>query len=308
MPVNLIGNQYGGMDEFAKAIPAAIDGYYASQDRKTRQMELAAKLAADSERKEREFAEYSLSAQGKGYKSPTSYTSPLERDEGFGLITDPSQRGQFEAKVAELPITDDAKKGLLQKYLYGNGLVRDRGIMPLEKTPAQRQIEDADLRKKLADARKAEREAYSPTKEMDLDEKTTVSTLATKNANKIAIKNQIDAVMGNWDDLTDDQKLAMGRQLLKTLNSPEGADAIGSEEANRLGSKLEFALGNFSNSNPTQIGRDLKGFKEQALNTSKSLGNAINLNKKTIDSSLGRTPKEGATTNDSGSKKPWENY
>lgn len=88
--------------------------------------------------------------------------------------------------------------------------------------------------------------------------------------------------------MPEDQKIAAGRQLLKTLNSTEGADAIGAEEANRLGSKLEYALGNFTNSNPTQWGRDLEGFKTQAMNTSKSIGDAIEANKGHIDSAYGR--------------------
>lgn len=123
---------------------------------------------------------------------------------------------------------------------------------------------------------------------LPVEKKKFVETLGTKNANKVAIKNQIDAVTGNWDSLPDDQKLSAGRQLLKTLNSPEGADAIGVEEANRLGSRLEYALGNFTNSNPTQFGRDLKGFKEQAQNTSKSLDTAIRSNEGEIDKAYGR--------------------
>lgn len=123
---------------------------------------------------------------------------------------------------------------------------------------------------------------------LPIDSKKVIETLATKNASKISIKNQIDAVMSNWDNLQEDQKIAAGRQLLKTLNSTEGADAIGAEEANRLGSKLEYALGNFTNSNPTQFGRDLEGFKQQALNTSKGIGDAIEANKRQIDSAYGR--------------------
>lgn len=110
-----------------------------------------------------------------------------------------------------------------------------------------------------------------------------VKDLARKNASKLGIANQIDAVMSNWDSLTEDQQVAQGRQLLKVLNSTEGADAIGSEEANRLGSKVEFAMGNIFNSNPVQFGRDLPGFKEQATGTSKAIRGAISSNNQTID-------------------------
>jgi hypothetical protein len=123
---------------------------------------------------------------------------------------------------------------------------------------------------------------------LPIDSKKIVNDLAAKNAGKLSIKNQIDSVVSGWDNLSESQQLAMGSQLLKTLNSPEGADAIGSEEANRLGAKLQYAMGNFTNSNPTQFGRDLKGFKEQAKNTAKFIGDAISKNQQIIDEKMGR--------------------
>lgn len=130
---------------------------------------------------------------------------------------------------------------------------------------------------------------------LPIDKKDFVKTLATKNANKVAIKNQIDSVMGKWDSLDDDQKVAVGRALLKTLNSAEGADAIGVEEAKRLGGKLEFAMGNFTNSNTTQFGRDLDGFKDQANNISQGIDGAVQSNQSQIDQIMGRAPQEQAS-------------
>lgn len=149
----------------------------------------------------------------------------------------------------------------------------------------------AEIAKTKAETAKLYRDGKKPIEtgeNLPIDSKKMVETFATKNANKTGIKNQIDAVMENWDGLSEDQQLAAGRQLLKTLNSPEGADAIGAEEANRLGSKLEFAIGNFSNSNPTQFGRDLKGFKEQAMNTAKNLSDAVAKNQSEVDRLMGR--------------------
>lgn len=152
--------------------------------------------------------------------------------------------------------------------------------------------------KLLADKAKAGRSGEN----LPLDQKKMVEGLSTKNSGKIAIKNQIDAVMGGWDKLNDDQKVAAGRQLLKVLNSTEGADAIGAEEAKRLGSKLEFAMGNFTNSNPTQFGRDLEGFKTQAMNTSRFIGDSVNANQREIDRMMGRpTSVAGGASGDWGS-------
>jgi hypothetical protein len=128
---------------------------------------------------------------------------------------------------------------------------------------------------------------------LPIDAKHEVNALATKNAGKVAIKNQIDAVMGNWDNLTDEQKITTGRSLLKTLNSTEGADAIGAEEAKRLGGFLEFRLGNFTEPGAF-VGRDLKGFKEQATNASTAIGSAVKANQAVIDQRMGRSPKQTA--------------
>lgn len=134
--------------------------------------------------------------------------------------------------------------------------------------------------------------------QLPIDTKHFVDKLSTKNADKVAIKNQIDSVLSTWDKLSDDQKVTAGRQLIKTLNSTEGSDAVGAEESRRLGGKLEFALGNLTNSNPMQFGRDLSGFKEQALNVSKSIAGAVDSNRAEIDKAMGRKPSGGQFTPD----------
>lgn len=127
---------------------------------------------------------------------------------------------------------------------------------------------------------------------MSPDDRTFVTTLSTKNANKESIANSIDAVLSNWDNLSEDEQLTQGRQLIKVLNSSEGQDAVGAEEAKRLGSKLQFAVGNFLNDNPIQWGRDLPGFKADAQNTVKALRSGAAANQKLINQRKGIIPKD----------------
>lgn len=157
----------------------------------------------------------------------------------------------------------------------------------------QRRKADADrsLQNELIKMKQSHLYDMESGKNMPTEDRAVVSTLATKNANKLAIANQIDSVMDGWDKMKGNQKVAAGRQLLKVLNSTEGADAIGKEEAERLGSKIEFAMGNMTNTNPMQFGRDLPGFKEQALNTSKAIRGAIQQNAATIEKITGRKSK-----------------
>jgi hypothetical protein len=163
----------------------------------------------------------------------------------------------------------------------------------------EKDAKDYGLKQQDIELKKKEVAGQDPFKRLPEDQKNVITDLSKKNAGKIAIANQIDAVMSGWDKLPDDQKVAQGRTLLKTLNSSEGADAIGSEEAKRLGSKLEFALGNLApwNSNPIQFGRDLEGFKEQANLNSKGLKDAIAANQKIINNAYGDPNRQTAMGN-----------
>jgi hypothetical protein len=120
-----------------------------------------------------------------------------------------------------------------------------------------------------------------------------VSTLSQKTANKISVANQIEAAFKDWERLNDSEKLSRGRSMLKVINSSEGADAIGAEEAKRLGGKLEFALGNLFNSNPVQFGRDLEGFKKDSLGYGEAIRASIDENNKIVQKLTGRAPKMG---------------
>lgn len=116
-----------------------------------------------------------------------------------------------------------------------------------------------------------------------------VKELAKKAATKTSIKNQIDAALVSLNDPTIayDQKIKTGQTLLKVLNSSEGQDAVGAEESKRLGSFIEFKLGNITQPG-SFLGRDLDKFVEQVGITSNNLGDAITRNKGDIDQLYGR--------------------
>lgn len=116
----------------------------------------------------------------------------------------------------------------------------------------------------------------------EIEKEATVKTLATSTANMTPIKNELDTFLANAPSYNKDQLLTQGKLLVKTLNSTQGKDAVGAEEANRLASKLDFALGNLTNSNPTQFGRDLPGFVQQVKDTSDKLGGTIIRNRQEL--------------------------
>jgi hypothetical protein len=140
------------------------------------------------------------------------------------------------------------------------------------------------------------------------DSKITIKALSANNANKEAISGQIEAVFSRWDTLSDSEKLQQGKQLIKTLNSTQGADAVGAEEAKRLAGKLEFALGNFFNSEPTQFGRDIEGFKKDAETTVAGIRDAMKSNQAVIDKAYGRSNSQAQQPQQGGASGNWRDY
>jgi hypothetical protein len=191
-----------------------------------------------------------------------------------------TEAAKYGIPVEGMPMTYDPKQ---IEFMAGQALtMKDRISNQFQQQAAERD------ERRVSIAERESRNKSASGEKLPIDKKKFVEALSSKNASKASIKSQIDAVMSNWDNLSEDQKVSQGGQLLKTLNSAEGADAIGVEEAKRLGSKLEFAYGNFRNSNPTQFGRDLDGFKEQARLTSEAIGKSVQTNQAQVDEAMGR--------------------
>jgi hypothetical protein len=135
-------------------------------------------------------------------------------------------------------------------------------------------------------------------KSLPVEKQKEIEKLADSNTNKKSIKNQIQAAIGNWDSLPDDQKYYIGQSLIKTMNSTQGQDAVGVDEREKLAGFLEFAKGNFTNQNPVQWGRNYPEFKKQMENIVSNLDKGIELNGEDIERAYGRMPAKKATPPD----------
>jgi hypothetical protein len=152
-----------------------------------------------------------------------------------------------------------------------------------------------------AEADKAEAEATAaPFKAKDLpaDVRAEVSAISGKNGTKVAIANQIDSYLTQFKSAkTEDDKVRIGRQMLKVLNSPEGADAIGAEESKRLGDALEYNIADVGAGLGIKTGkfhgRDLAGFETQAQATLDAIRGSVNANRQEVDRLLGRSKETG---------------
>ena len=204
----------------------------------------------------------------------------------------PENWGQIRQKAIEmnLPNAEQLPQGYNPQFVERWQMGTLSGEEQLRQRMAQSQL-SLD-REKIAASRVEAKSKAKSGEALPLDQKKFVDTLATKNANKTSIKNQLDAFLQSFDGLSDDQKVVQSRQLLKTLNSPEGADAIGAEEAKRLGNLIEFKL--FNLTEPGSVfGRDLEEFRNQVKNTSDMIGRGVESNRSEIDRAMGRQSSSG---------------
>lgn len=111
---------------------------------------------------------------------------------------------------------------------------------------------------------------------------TEINAIVAKNASKKSIANQLEADFKEFQNAkTETDKIRIGQQMIKTLNSKEGADAVGTEEANRLAGALEYQKFNVFGAGP-MFGRDLPGFEEQVVSTINGIRGGIDLNNSSI--------------------------
>lgn len=84
----------------------------------------------------------------------------------------------------------------------------------------------------------------------------------------------LKSVLSQLEDpkLPEDQKITAGQGAIKWLNDPMNPDAVGAQEANRIGGRLEqFQLGRPGAPLGVGFGRDLPGFTEQLRNKALAL-------------------------------------
>lgn len=124
--------------------------------------------------------------------------------------------------------------------------------------------------------------------DLAIDRRKEVEALAVKNANKRSISATINGMLDQFKAAkTKDEQIRIGRMMLKSLNSQEGADAIGVEESRRLGDAIEFQIANWTGPGPL-VGRDLDGFQSQVESTVAAINAGVATNQARIDELMGR--------------------
>lgn len=186
--------------------------------------------------------------------------------------------------MGQIPLDPLKRKEIEADISYKQAMAQ-QATDPLKR---QQILGDLELQKqKLANLsnRSPEREF----KRLPEESKITIKDTATQNAKISNVKNMLQQGLEQFRNETNpDLKVKAGQELLKVINSPMGADAIGAEESKRLGSFLEKKF--FNLTQPGSVfGRDLSLFEQQLQGTVNRLDGTIASNKRVIDQAYGRT-------------------
>lgn len=252
------------------------------------------------------------------YKSSTGLT-PLEQllKEDYEVVIDQDtqlpigwKRRDKSKKEASKPNPMYGRKdfrpmmenGVVKKDAQGNDMFEPVPTPTPSPSPTPKPTPTPDP---LADLKKRKLEAQvkglekPPVKKsgkgpkLPLSSEVEVRSLAGKQGNVRTVNNLLKSTLKLLRDpkIKEEQKIQKGMELLKVINSPMGADAIGAEESQRLGSFLEVVSTNRPGGylgTGFKLGRDLPGFTEAVDLKTQELDSLLGMNQERINELEGR--------------------
>lgn len=184
------------------------------------------------------------------------------------------ENGSVNDLNEQLPILS---KPILQKMEQDNWLSKNKALKSFEYGLDVKKLGE----KQALEMRDPAKQFEHLPKEIQIQ----ITKIADSSGAILPIKNEIDSAYGQLTNknLSDGQKLLVGRNLLKTLNSTQGKDAVGAEEAKRLGSLLEYKLLPRIGEPGNTFGRDLDEFVNQVALSSQKIGETHKANQLAIN-------------------------
>ncbi len=194
-----------------------------------------------------------------------------------GLDTQEDQ-AKLKKLLGEAGYNEAQTKKVLEEIKF---IGKGKPISPEEKAQIEANI---DLKKAAAAAARARAGQIKMDAKIPEENKQTIREYVKKNADLTVIRNSMKNTLSQLrrQDLSDDQKVVMGEGMLKLLNSEVGRDAVGAEEAARLGSFLKFKMFNWKEPG-SFVGRDLDKFIDQVSLKVDSMGQTIKQNENIME-------------------------
>lgn len=183
---------------------------------------------------------------------------------------------------------------LLPDDTIGSVLLKDTGAEKADAAAREKQLErekDVYLKKLDLDARSEQKTVKDKAYEsLTKEDKIQVDELAKGVGHR---KNIINILNGNLKQYqnakTEAQKITIGNSMIKSLNAVLGSDAVGAEEVGRLAANLKYQVANFTGPGAF-VGRDLKGFEQQVIDSINGYKDANNQSLAQINEIKGIAP------------------
>lgn len=212
-----------------------------------------------------------LNAQGPGvFDRVSSFFTGKEAvatpgQEKVDLFGKRTQEYQDRLAMEQAKVAKELENQAFDRRLKEQQLATSQAEMKRKGYESQR---DFELKKQELAIKAAE--AGTP------ENKLQIAELAKKQAGLYSVKQGMDTALKQLSDpkVSEVQKIKVGQGLLKLLNSAEGSDAVGAEEAKRIGSFLENKIFNITQPG-SMFGRDMDEFTKQVATNSQVLGDRM---------------------------------
>lgn len=199
------------------------------------------------------------------------------------------RRKQASAQLAQTQSNQDRQFGLEQEKFKAEGLLardkmaQDLKIKQMEMSKAKTMDPKAAL-----DFNEASKKANDPYNRLPKADQMVADEEIKLYTKRQGAVDKLGGAVSQLEDpnIPEDQKVIIGEGILKMLNDPEMSDAVGADEAKRIGAYLQ----QFSLTRPgSTFGRDLPRFTSQVKNK-------LDLSKKTQGDSKARLQQKGLLT------------
>lgn len=246
----VVGRLVGGYEGAASGANAGLTSYKGLIEEEDSRLQ--------NDLKERQLAANTLTTLGMmGFKRK-NLESDLVKEAAGVTAEQQKQDKENEEKMRRLYLEEQERMKRLNAEEQGRNKRADWEIKA-----------DKDIAMLNAIAKKAQKEA-SKLGIMDKVAAKQAEKIATLSAQRASMANQMETLAKQLPGMSRDQAVKAGQGILKVMNSTMGADAVGMEEARRLGSFLEFQVFNVTEPGAF-IGRSLPEFQKQLQNSVQTL-------------------------------------
>lgn len=263
-------------------IEKGINAYFSERDKRLK--------------REQDEKEYKMGLKSKGL---------IETEDGgfdYDPYTQQMRNAELEQKQYELPrMKQQDQLGLIKANAVNNDGVISEDALALKRRELENQKLQSEIVRnnrgpsaKLPGSKGYISPAQAEYKALPRENQIQIDKLSGDVATKQAISNNIKGALDVLDDpkVKPDIKLAEAKSLVKLLNSAQGSDAVGAEEAKRLSSLLEFHYFNPFNPGPLFGRAPISEFSKQLRSKSDELEGAIGKTRESVNQLYGRQPEQ----------------